>query len=168
MSSPKILILMGVSGSGKTAIGEQLAAELAWPFFDGDAFHPPENLEKMQHSIALTDADRESWLKALQQLIQTQIAGNQSAVIACSALKQRYRDRLSFDPAVQFIYLKGSYALINRRLRQRTGHFMPANLLDSQFATLEEPKDAWIVDVAQSPTVIVEMICEKLRSVARS
>ena len=162
MASPKILIMMGVSGSGKTEIGQRLAAELGWPFFDGDDFHPAENIEKMRRSIALTDRDRNAWLDALQTLIQTQITNHQSAVIACSALKQSYRDRLSIDPGVQFIYLKGSHALINDRLKKRAHHYMPANLLDSQFDTLEEPRDALEIDVSHPPETIIKTICETL------
>ena len=161
MSSPKILILMGVSGSGKTEIGQRLATELDWSFFDGDNFHPPENIAKMSQSMPLTDADRSAWLEALQGLIGRRLDTHQSAVIACSALKQTYRDRLRLDPSVKFIYLKGSYELINQRLKKRTDHYMPSDLLASQFETLEEPQEALVVDVAQPPEEIIRTIQEK-------
>jgi len=132
---------MGVSGSGKTTIGRLLAQDLGWPFYDGDDFHPQANIDKMRQGIPLTDDDRDAWLTALRQQIETFIDNRQSAVLACSALKQAYRERLRGDrPEVRFIYLKGDYALIRQRLQGRQGHFMKADLLSSQFATLEEPK----------------------------
>jgi gluconokinase len=158
MSSPKILIVMGVSGSGKTHIGQQLATELNWPFFDGDDFHSPENIQKMTQAIPLTDADRDDWLNSLQKLVRRQITTDQPAVIACSALKKSYRDRLKINSSVEFIYLQGSYELINRRLTERSGHYMPADLLESQFETLEEPHNALAIDVAKSSDEIVQTI----------
>jgi gluconokinase len=158
-----IIILMGVSGSGKTTVGRLLARDLGWPFYDGDDFHPQANIDKMRQGIPLTDADRDSWLTALRQQITALIANHQSAVLACSALKQAYRDRLRGDqPEVRFIYLKGDYALIRRRLRKRRGHFMKADLLTSQFAALEEPQGVPTVDIAQAPEAIVECIKQAL------
>jgi gluconokinase len=154
-----IIILMGVSGSGKTTIGQLLAQDLGWPFYDGDDFHPQANIDKMRQGIPLTDEDRDSWLTALRHHIDTLLDNRQSAVLACSALKQGYRDRLGGDrPAVRFIYLKGDYALIRQRLQKRQGHFMPADLLKSQFATLEAPEDVLAIDISQTPEAIVNSI----------
>ena len=154
-----ILILMGVSGSGKTTIGKLLAEELHWPFYDGDDFHPQANINKMSRGIALTDQDREVWLAILRQLVERLLQDHQSAIIACSALKQTYRTQLQENNTdVQFVYLKGDYALIQQRLRERSGHFMKADLLTSQFETLEEPDDVLTVDVALTPQAIVKQI----------
>src|SRR5581483_9963196 len=155
-SKHMVILLMGVSGSGKTTVGQLLAGRLGWTFYDGDDFHPPANVEKMRQGIPLTDDDRDSWLTALEQLIETTLHQRRSAVLACSALKQRYRHRLRHDSEeVHFVYLKGDYDLIRQRLDTRQGHFMPANLLRSQFATLEEPQDVLAIDVGQSPEAIV-------------
>lgn len=161
--NPRVVILMGVSGSGKTRIGQLLAKELNWLFYDGDDFHPKVNVEKMSRGIALTDEDRASWLTALEQLIQDLIGERQSAVIACSALKQTYRDRLLKDRNdVVLVYLKGDYGLTRERLLSRKSHFMKADLLASQFDTLEEPKGVLAVDSAQEPEVIVNQIKQRL------
>lgn len=150
---------MGVSGSGKTTIGQLLAQDLGWPFSDGDDFHPQANIDKMRQGLPLTDEDRDSWLTTLRHHIDTLLDNRQSAVLACSALKQAYRDRLGGDrPAVRFIYLKGDYALIRQRLQKRQGHFMPADLLKSQFATLEVPEDVPTIDISQTPEIIVNSI----------
>ncbi len=150
---------MGVSGSGKTTIGMLLAQDLGWPFYDGDDFHPAANVAKMSQGIALTDDDRDAWLAALRQLIERLLRERQSAIIACSALKQAYRVRLQgFESAVQFVYLKGNYDLIQSRLQKRHGHFMKADLLQSQFETLEEPENILTVDVAQEPAKITRFI----------
>ncbi len=154
-----IIILMGVSGSGKTTIGRLLAQDLGWPFYDGDDFHPQANVDKMRQGIPLTDDDRDSWLTALRHQIDTLIDNRQPAVLACSALKQAYRDRLGGDrPKVHFIYLQGDSALIRQRLQKRQGHFMKADLLASQFDTLEEPEGVPAVDIAQAPEAIVGSI----------
>jgi gluconokinase len=152
-----VVILMGVSGSGKTTIGRLLARDLGWPFCDGDDFHPQANIDKMRQGIPLTDDDRDAWLTALRQQIDTLVETRQSAVLACSALKQTYRDRL-YQPEVRFIYLKGDFALIRRRLLARQGHFMQADLLASQFVTLEEPHGVPAIDIAQAPETIVDLI----------
>ena len=158
-----IVILMGVSGSGKTTVGRLLAGDLGWPFYDGDDWHPPANRDKMSRGIALTDADRDIWLTALQHFMSKLIHDGQSAVIACSALKQAYRDRLQVDKQlVRFIYLRGSYDLIRQRLQERRGHFMPADLLTSQFETLEEPQDVVKIDIANEPEAIVSLIKQNL------
>jgi gluconokinase len=159
-----IIILMGVSGSGKTTIGERLAQALGWPFYDGDQFHPPANVAKMQHGTPLTDEDRWPWLQALRMHIETWVQQSMSAVLACSALKQAYREHLIIDEAeVKLVYLKGDYDLIQERLGQRRGHFMPPGLLASQFATLEEPEQGVVVDIVHPPETIVALIREQLR-----
>lgn len=154
---------MGVAGSGKTTVGRLLAGRLGWPFFDADDFHPPANVEKMSRGVPLTDADRAGWLAALADLLRRQTAEGGSVVLACSALKQRYRDRLRIETAsVQFVYLKGSLALLQARLAARRDHFMKADMLASQFAALEEPRDALTVDVAASPDQIVDYLQQAL------
>ncbi|MGC1375485.1 MAG: gluconokinase [Anaerolineales bacterium] len=154
-----ILVIMGVSGSGKSTVGQNLAAELGWSFYDGDDFHPAANVEKMANGIALTDADRADWLAALARLIRDLSGGGRSGVLACSALKQSYRETLQQNtPNVQFVYLKGSYDLILKRLQARKGHYMRPELLKSQFETLEEPGQALVVDVAQPVAGMVRQI----------
>src|SRR5580692_2504628 len=150
-----IVIIMGTTGSGKTTIGSLLAKRLGWEFVDADDFHPPANVEKMKHGIPLTDADREPWLKALHDKIVEWIAEGRNVVLACSALKQSYRDELRAGSDVKFVYLKGSYELFSQRVLARKGHFAKQDLLASQFATLEEPTDAIIVDAAPPPEKIV-------------
>lgn len=138
-----VVIVMGVTGSGKTTVGERLASELAWPFYDADSFHPPENVARMSRGIPLTDADREPWLAAIRARIDEVVAAGGSAVIGCSALKHAYRRVLGEgQPSVRFVYLRGDEALIGERLRHRVGHFMNPQLLGSQFDTLEEPPPA--------------------------
>ena len=154
-----IIVIMGVSGSGKSTIGRSLAAELGWPFFEGDDFHSAANVEKMASGIALTDADRADWLAALAQLIRNLSGDGRSGVLACSALKQSYRETLGQSISnVQFIYLKGDYDLILKRLQARKGHYMRPELLKSQFEALEEPGQALVVDVAQPVAIIVRQI----------
>jgi gluconokinase len=157
-----IVIIMGTTASGKTTIGSLLAKRLGWEFVDADDFHPPANVEKMRHGIPLTDADREPWLKALHDKIVEWIAEDRNAVLACSALKQSYRDELRAGPEVKFVYLKGSYKLFSQRVLARKGHFAKQDLLASQFATLEEPADAITVDAAPSPEQIVSEVRRQL------
>lgn len=147
--TPTFLIVMGVCGCGKTTLGQAAAAALGWNFYDADDFHPATNIAKMRSGLALTDEDRAPWLAALHKLIATQCAAGHPGVLACSALKTRYRAVLLAEQVpAGVVYLKGSYALIAARLTQRTGHFMSPALLESQFAALEEPQDALVVDVA--------------------
>ncbi|MDZ7363539.1 MAG: gluconokinase [candidate division KSB1 bacterium] len=155
-----IIILMGVSGAGKTVIGRLLAEALGWPFYDGDDFHPEANIKKMRSGIPLDDDDRDLWLATLRRLIEQQLQNGANAILACSALKQRYRDRLQQGrpEEIRFVYLKGEFALIQQRLQERRDHFMNPNLLQSQFETLEEPEGVLTVDVMQEPTVIVDLI----------
>lgn len=137
---PVVVIVMGVSGSGKSTVGALLAGLLQWEFQDADRFHPDANVEKMRNGIALTDEDRGPWLRAIADWIDETRRARQRGVIACSALKRRYRDLLvKNSPDVRLVYLKGDEALIAPRIAARHGHYMPANLLLSQFEALEEP-----------------------------
>jgi gluconokinase len=154
-----IILVMGVSGSGKTTIGKMLAEDLQWEFQDADAFHPAANIEKMSHDIPLSDADRLPWLQAMQQAIAKWLQEGKNVVLACSALRASYRQQLYQDQEqVRVVYLKGSFELIKHRLEHRHGHFMKTGLLCSQFDTLEEPEDAIKMDISQSPAVIVQQI----------
>jgi gluconokinase len=153
-----VILLMGVTGAGKTTIGRLLAQQLGWNFVDGDEFHSAANIEKMRRGIPLTDADREPWLAALGKVIADAIAQNNNLVLASSALKQQYRTRLLISPEVRLVYLKGSRDLIAARLRNRHGHFATASLLAGQFADLEEPDDALAVDINGSPDQIATLI----------
>jgi gluconokinase len=157
-----IVIIMGTTASGKTTIGGMLAKRLGWGFVDGDDFHPFTNVEKMEHGIPLTDADREPWLKALHDKIVEWNAEGCNVVLACSALKQSYRDELRAGSGVKFVYLKGSYELFSKRVLARKGHFAKQDLLVSQFATLEEPADAITVDAGPAPEEIVEEVRKQL------
>ena len=154
---------MGVSGSGKTTIGRLLAAELAWPFYDGDDFHPQANVDKMSQGIALTDEDRASWLDAIHDLSAELLTQGRCAVITCSALKRSYRERLMGNlQGVDFVYLKGTYDLAHQRLQSRVGHFVKADLLPSQMETLEEPEGVLAVDTGRDPAAIVGQIRQDL------
>ena len=154
-----ILVVMGVSGSGKTTIGQLLARRLGWPLLDADDFHPPANIEKMRSGTPLTDEDRWPWLDRLNGLLRERDFNGESVLLACSALKQRYRDRLAAglkDP--RWVYLKGSFELIEARMKARKGHYMKAGLLESQFAALEEPADAITAEISAAPAVIVDAV----------
>ncbi|HEV3155756.1 MAG TPA: gluconokinase [Candidatus Baltobacteraceae bacterium] len=137
---PPVLVVMGVSGCGKSTVGALLAGRLGWAFAEGDDLHPPENIEKMSRGIALSEADRRPWLHAVAEVIDRWRSEGTAGIITCSALRRSYRDALvEGRPRLCFLYLKANREFIQRRLTQRLGHFMPATLLDSQFATLEEP-----------------------------
>ena len=158
-----VIVLMGVSGAGKTTVGELLAAALHAEFAEGDAFHPPENIDKMRRGIPLDDADRWPWLEILSAQIDRWLAAGRTVVLACSALKQSYRDVLAKGrPGVRFVHLEGDKTLIRLRLDRRRGHYMPALLLDSQFAALEPPADAIAVDVTGTPEAITATIMKML------
>jgi gluconokinase len=164
---PSVLVVMGVSGSGKSTIGTQLALRLHWEYEDGDWFHPARNIDKMHAGIALTDEDRAPWLIAIADFVdRTRYAGGH-AVVACSALKRRYRTVIVGNrPDVRLIYLKGDIELIARRIAVRHEHFMPPSLLQSQFAALEEPgpdEKAIVVSIEPPPREIVAHILEKLK-----
>jgi gluconokinase len=162
-----IVVMMGVSGCGKTTVATRLAARLGWQMLEGDKLHPPENVAKMSAGIPLSDDDRLPWLRAIASAIDRWRADAASGVVACSALKRAYRDILIGPRAdVMLVYLQGSRALIAERLAARRGHFMPAGLLESQFATLEEPGAAEhpiVESVAPAPEAIVDAIITELR-----
>lgn len=154
---------MGVSGCGKTSVGKALAETLGWDFYDADDFHPPANIAKMTSGIPLTDADRAPWLESLRTLISACVQSNRPGVLACSALKERYRQTLlRGNPGAQLVYLKGSYNLIWSRMAQRPGHYMKPEMLKSQFDALEEPHNALTIDISLSVEQIVNLLYEEL------
>jgi gluconokinase len=160
-----VILLMGVSGSGKTTVGKQLAESLGWRFYEGDQFHSPENIAKMSAGIPLTDEDRLPWLNTIHNLIQTQLQNGQPAVIACSALKKSYRELLlKGNPGLRIVYLKGDEELIRQRMEKRGSHFMKAAMLSSQFRSLEEPEGVLTVDISQDPSKIVNTIERELHT----
>ena len=162
-----ILVVMGVSGSGKTTIAKELAAAEHWTILEGDAFHPPANVAKMKAGTPLTDDDRWPWLRAIATAIDAHRSRGENAVVACSALRRAYRDILIGDRRdVRLVYLKGSQELIAERMKARKGHFMPSSLLDSQFRTLEEPgpeEHPITVEIGGTPDEIVHAIMERLQ-----
>jgi gluconokinase len=160
-----IVLLLGVVGAGKTTVGHLLAQRLQWEFVDADSFHSTANVEKIRHGIPLDDADRAPWLISIRKAIDQWIAEHRNVVLACSALKQSYREQLNVGPEVKLVYLKGASELINERLRSRKGHFATTELLASQFAILEEPHDGITIDVSHSPNNIVEEILFRLREI---
>lgn len=168
MNLPSVIVVMGVSGAGKTAVGECLARRLGWEFIEGDRLHPPANVAKMASGQPLDDADRAPWLAAIARAIDATRGRGGHAVLACSALKKRYRDIIIGDRAdVRLVYLKGSRARIAGRLKSRRGHFMPPSLLDSQFATLEPPaagERPIVVAIAPPIADIVEQILAALQA----
>jgi carbohydrate kinase (thermoresistant glucokinase family) len=165
-TAPAILIVMGVSGSGKSTVGALLAGQLKWEFEDADWFHPASNIDKMRKGIPLTDDDRRPWLSAIAAWIEKTCRVHGHGVIACSALKRRYRDVLIGDRrAVRLVYLKGDETLIARRIAARHEHFMPQALLDSQFEALEEPgpdENPVTVSIEPKPSEIVKRILSSL------
>lgn len=159
-----IIVLMGVSGSGKTTVGRKLAAALSCPFHDGDDYHSREAKEKMSRGVALADEDRAPWLQTLAGEMKKWEAKGPLSILACSALKQKYRDLLSQEAPVQWVHLKGDKALIRSRLEARQGHFAK-DLLDSQFEVLEEPKEAMVIDISPDSDKIVEALVKKLTEI---
>ncbi|HUO58880.1 MAG TPA: gluconokinase [bacterium] len=158
-----IIVVMGVAGSGKTTVGRKLASVLGFPFFDADDDHPEANKRKMAAGVPLQDSDRQPWLEIIAEEINQMDRRGSSAVWACSALKQKYRDTLSSGVKVIWVYLKGDKELIRQRLGARKGHFMSPELLDSQFAALEEPKEAIVLDITRDSDKIVQELVEKLK-----
>jgi gluconokinase len=154
---------MGVAGAGKTTIGQLLAAQLHWLFADADDYHSPANVAKMRVGIPLTDEEREPWLEALRTLISGWIASGQNAVLACSALRHSYRERLRVGTETQFVYLKVSPEILRERLHARHGHYMTENMLASQLATLEEPQRAIVVNGDNTPAEIASEILARLK-----
>ena len=156
---PHFFIVMGVSGSGKTSVGKALADHLGWDFYDADDFHPPINISKMAGGIPLDDSDRVPWLAALHNLISSNLKKNQPCVLACSALKEHYRQKLlEGNKDVQLVYLKGAYDLIWSRISMREDHYMKPHMLQSQFDALEEPVNALTIDISSSADEIVREI----------
>lgn len=159
-----VIILFGVTGAGKTTIGRLLAQQLGWPFYDGDDFHSPANVDKLRRGVPLKNRDRRPWLESLQTAIEGWLNKGENVVLACSALKRDYRQYLRISDEVRFVYLRGGYDLIEERLRTRRGHFMNADLLQSQFETLQEPvsEEAVVVDCDKSPRETVEQVRQEL------
>lgn len=161
----RFIIVMGVSGSGKTSVGTSLAEYLGWDYYDADDFHPPENVTKMANGIPLDDSDRAPWLASLHDLISSSLKEDRPGVLACSALKERYRQELlEGNEGVQIIYLKGSYDLIWSRMEKRTDHYMKPHMLKSQFDALEEPVNALTVDISKPVDEIVQNTLELIPS----
>jgi gluconokinase len=158
--SPVVILIMGVSGSGKTTIGRLLAQQIGWHFADADDFHSADNRDKLAKGIPLNDEDRRPWLDDIRSAIASWVAQGRPTVLACSALKAAYRSYLAqgWEHVVRSVYLKGSVDLIARRLADRTDHFMHRDLLANQFETLEEPSDALVIDIDESPDRIVASI----------
>lgn len=157
MKPDSLFIVMGVSGSGKTTMARMLADATGGEWLDADDFHPPENKAKMSAGIPLTDDDRWGWLDRLNAELHIAAGKGKPVFLACSALKQKYRDRLTAGlPQARFVYLKGSLELIGSRMAGRKNHFMPAKLLESQFATLEEPKDAIVLDISKTAAQLLD------------
>ena len=161
---PFALVLMGVTGSGKTTIGELLADQLSWEFLEGDDFHPQANVAKMANGVPLTDEDRYPWLGLLADRMAELVGDGRDCILACSALKAEYRDILAAGPSVEvkFVYLEATEKLIGQRLSERVHRYMPPSLLRSQFESLEPPEDALVVDVSATPQDAVRQIRESM------
>ena len=161
-----IIVIFGVTAAGKTTVGQLLARELGWEFYEADDFHSVDNVEKMKRGVPLTDEDRQPWLGRLRELIERCFAAGENAVLACSALKKAYRDRLRVSEQVKFVFLRGNRERISEQLQHRRGHFMNPALLESQFEDLEEPRSSeqvLTVDLGGSPRDLVQLIKKKLR-----
>jgi gluconokinase len=157
-----VILVMGVSGSGKTTIGQMLSAQLNWPFVDGDSLHSAANVAKMAAGIPLTDDDRAPWLQSIHDVMEGWLIQQKNGIVASSALKEKYRRILLTSPEIKIVYLRGSYELIYSRMQHRPGHYMKPEMLQSQFAALEEPTDAIVVDIAAPAKEIVANIRQKL------
>jgi gluconokinase len=157
-----IIVIMGTTGSGKTTLGTLLAQRTGWEFADADNFHPPANVEKMSRGIPLDDADRAPWLAVLHDKITAWLAGGQNAILACSALKQSYRDQLLVSEEVKLVYLQGTYELFARRIHARKDHFAKEDILAYQFRDLEAPADAFTLDARLSSEKLVAQVCSEL------
>jgi gluconokinase len=160
-----VILVMGVTGAGKTTVGKLLAQRRGWQFLDADDFHPPENIEKIKRGISLTDADREPWLVAIHKALLDYAAKNRNVVLACSALKQKYREKLAAGLDMRICYLKGSFEEISSHIEHRTGHFAGEAILAGQFADLEEPDDAVVLDANATPEENVREALSKLNLV---
>ena len=159
---------MGVAGSGKTAVGMQVAQKLSWIFLDADNFHPPANIEKMKHGIPLNDQDRAAWLQRLHDELQDQMAEGHSVILACSALKETYRKVLRDEVSPPtFVYLDVDPETIRDRLQHRTAHFFPKELMESQFAALEKPKGAIIIDARKPLADVIDQVIRALTASAK-
>jgi len=164
-----VVVIWGVAAVGKTTIGKLLAQELGWRFYDADDFQPAANIEKMQRGEPLTDEDRGPWLETLRQLIERLLAAKENSVLACSALKKKYRDALRTGPEVKFVSLRASRSRIAAQLRSRRGHFFDPKLLESQFGDFEEPagdEDSVVFKLAENPNQLAKQIANSLREAA--
>jgi gluconokinase len=163
MKRPLTLIFMGVAGSGKTTVAKMFAEKTGAVFYEGDDFHPASNVAKMRQGIPLTDEDRAQWLRQLREMIASSLARNELAAVTCSALKAKYREELhGGDPRVRFVFLTAPFTVIEARLKNRVGHFMPPTLLASQFAILEPPADAMTFNGEKAPEEIVTELLQIL------
>lgn len=161
-----VAIIFGVSGAGKTTIGKLLAQELGWRFYEADDFHPQANIDKMRNGLPLTDDDRWPWLESLRAVIKRSLAAGEDAVLACSALKETYRQHLRVNDNVRLVFLWGDYEVVANQLRKRRGHFMNPALLQTQFADLEElqpAEGAVVIELGRSPRELVQEIKSKLQ-----
>lgn len=157
-----VILVMGTTGAGKTTVGGLIAARLGWTFLDADDFHPPASIEKMKHGIPLTDADRAPWLANIHARLVALAGEKKDVVLACSALKQTYRDTLSAGVAMRIIYLRGTYEQMRRHILARHGHFAGESILTGQFADLEEPTNAMVLDVAGTPGQLADTAIREL------
>jgi gluconokinase len=163
--TPRIVVVMGVSGSGKTTVGQKIASLLGFAFCDGDDLHSPANIDKMRRGVPLDDADRSEWLRLVRERIDRARRSDEALVVACSALKESYRRALGLpDRSVALVYLRVSLAVVEERMRERKDHFMPPALAPSQYAILEEPEDAIVVDADQPPDSVAGQVVRELAS----
>ena len=162
-----IFIVMGVSGSGKTTVAKAVSNKFGWKYYEGDEYHPAENVEKMKNWIPLNDEDRLPWLLSLRKVVEEAISKRENIVISCSALKEAYRKILKVSEEVKFIYLKGSYDLIRKRMEERIPHFFKPEMLKSQFDVLKEPQQAIEIDISKSSESIIGDLIDKINAVSK-